>query len=483
MCGVVRVLEDLIFVVQPARNRRMGDDLCAIMECGGLPPLWPRRTGRTSPRPVFGGCGSWHNQSGGKPPHSKIAFRLADMFAVASIVATRRTCGGAKKKGISPISANIRVWRNGVGLCRRARGHVRLRAFGLVPFSSSDGTRATRNPTCSDRVGWVRDEDLRAAVPAAVVPAPAADLPRRGRELLDVAVHVVNPPGIGAIRTDLHRLLEVGSLRCPVVGPIPVKVRLRAAQLVAKRRGRRRSRAARVFPLRLGRQPVRPSRGQPARVPLQVRQLPAELRRIVVAHVVDRVPISLPLVQRVGTASSPSDPPIPTASPRISPSRSRASSRWGTSRASASGRCRRALRRRGCLPRRRQTIAGPRARRGSTPSGPSAWAAGGETPWAAGGKTAWAAGGKMAWGFGCPALIAAWRRSPRDSAGDSSRPNRICRIGGRRIANGANPRPLSRKRARGGRWFQRHFDCDRLATTHSDRVLIELEAVRAAVRR
>src|SRR5205085_12187568 len=76
-------------------------------------------------------------------------------------------------------------------------------------------------PHVFGRVGWVRDEDLRAAVPAAVVPTPAAVPPRRGRELPDVAVHVVNPPGIGAIRTDLHRLAEAGSLRCPVVGPIP----------------------------------------------------------------------------------------------------------------------------------------------------------------------------------------------------------------------------------------------------------------------
>jgi hypothetical protein len=29
----------------------------------------------------FGSCGSWRNQSGGKPPHSKIAFRPAAMFA------------------------------------------------------------------------------------------------------------------------------------------------------------------------------------------------------------------------------------------------------------------------------------------------------------------------------------------------------------------------------------------------------------------
>jgi hypothetical protein len=51
---------------------------------------WPRRTGWTSQRPVFGGGGSWREQSGGKPPHSKIAFRPARMFAAASIVATRR---------------------------------------------------------------------------------------------------------------------------------------------------------------------------------------------------------------------------------------------------------------------------------------------------------------------------------------------------------------------------------------------------------
>src|SRR6516165_7002992 len=54
-------------------------------------------------------------------------------------------------------------------------------------------------PHAFARGGGVRDEDLRAAVPAAVEPAPAADPPRRGRELLDVAMHVVNPPGVGAI--------------------------------------------------------------------------------------------------------------------------------------------------------------------------------------------------------------------------------------------------------------------------------------------
>jgi hypothetical protein len=35
--------------------------LCAVLECGGLPPLSPRRTGRTSQLPVLGGYGSWRS--------------------------------------------------------------------------------------------------------------------------------------------------------------------------------------------------------------------------------------------------------------------------------------------------------------------------------------------------------------------------------------------------------------------------------------
>jgi hypothetical protein len=44
------------------------------LECGGLPPLSPRQTGR-APQPSFSaGYGRWRDQSGGKPPHSKVAL-------------------------------------------------------------------------------------------------------------------------------------------------------------------------------------------------------------------------------------------------------------------------------------------------------------------------------------------------------------------------------------------------------------------------
>src|SRR5947209_10572429 len=101
--------------------------------------------------------------------------------------------------------------------------HLTALCYLLGPGAESVPHSSHAEPHVLVRGGWVRDEDLRAAVPAAVVPAPAAVPPGRGCELPDVAVHVVNPPGIGAIRTDLHRLREVGSLCCPVMGPIPVE--------------------------------------------------------------------------------------------------------------------------------------------------------------------------------------------------------------------------------------------------------------------
>ena len=74
----------------------MPDERCLQKEFGqpggqkegcGLPPLWSRQTGRTSRQPVFAGYGFWRGQSGGKPPHSKIARGPRQLAARA-----RRCC-------------------------------------------------------------------------------------------------------------------------------------------------------------------------------------------------------------------------------------------------------------------------------------------------------------------------------------------------------------------------------------------------------
>ena len=53
--------------------------LCAILECGGLPPLWPRRADPSLPSRLFSQATAiGEDESGGKPPHSKIAFRCVE---------------------------------------------------------------------------------------------------------------------------------------------------------------------------------------------------------------------------------------------------------------------------------------------------------------------------------------------------------------------------------------------------------------------
>src|SRR5262249_54329342 len=76
--------------------------------------------------------------------------------------------------------------------------------------------------------------------------------------LVDVAVHVVEAPGVGGVAADPGRAIERGAGRGAVVRLAP-EVRLGAAQAVAERGGGRGPGPAGVLPLRLGGQPERPA--------------------------------------------------------------------------------------------------------------------------------------------------------------------------------------------------------------------------------
>src|SRR5437667_5108186 len=72
-----------------------------------------------------------------------------------------------------------------------------------------------------------------------------------------VAVHVVQPPGIGGVTADFCGPIQ----RWPRLGSVvwlAFEIRLLAAEFVAERRGRLRACAACVFPLRLRGQPELP---------------------------------------------------------------------------------------------------------------------------------------------------------------------------------------------------------------------------------
>src|SRR5262245_22227495 len=99
-----------------------------------------------------------------------------------------------------------------------------------------------------------------------MVPVPAP--------LVGVAVHVAEPPGVGRVAADLGGSAQRRPRLAAVVRLAP-EVRLLAAELVAKRRGRRRPRPAGVFPLRLRRQPELPLLRQLARLLAEFGELPA----------------------------------------------------------------------------------------------------------------------------------------------------------------------------------------------------------------
>src|SRR5581483_10553974 len=134
-----------------------------------------------------------------------------------------------------------------------------------------------------------------------VVPVPAP--------LVDVAVHVVQAPGVGRVAADLRRPLQ----RRPRLGPVvrlALEVRLLAAELVAERRCRGGDGSAGVLPLGLRRQPGRPPCRQPARLAGQLGQLLTEPLGLGEVHLDDRVVV--PLAGRL-LAGELADPPPPLA--------------------------------------------------------------------------------------------------------------------------------------------------------------------------
>src|SRR5262249_13633538 len=119
-----------------------------------------------------------------------------------------------------------------------------------------------------------------AEVPARVAPRPAARTPElalvRSLRVLfrtaggvpvvqpvaaplpDVAVHVVQPPGVGSVGADGRRAAEIRALGRVAVGLVAEKVGVVGRQVLpaVKRQGNERTGAAGIFPLRLGRQTV-----------------------------------------------------------------------------------------------------------------------------------------------------------------------------------------------------------------------------------
>src|SRR5262249_57879235 len=75
----------------------------------------------------------------------------------------------------------------------------------------------------------------------------------------DVAVHVVQSPGVGLEGADLRGLAQVGALFRSAIGELAVEVRLSCRERLAGVVGRRGAGAAGVFPFCLGRQTVAPS--------------------------------------------------------------------------------------------------------------------------------------------------------------------------------------------------------------------------------
>jgi hypothetical protein len=117
-----------------------------ILECGGLPPLWPRQ----EPSPPKTGCRGVRpvrrDQSGGKPPHSIIA-RSDAMFAVAEY------------PGISPADVHAAMacrFGGWLGHSAAVPQQSALRSATLCP-SQPRGMRRSSEPS-RDRVTWLGTE-------------------------------------------------------------------------------------------------------------------------------------------------------------------------------------------------------------------------------------------------------------------------------------------------------------------------------------
>src|SRR5207302_6447823 len=115
--------------------------------------------------------------------------------------------------------------------------------------------------------------------------------------LEDVAVHVVQPPGVGGVAADFGGPTKRGPRFGPIVR-LPLEVRLFAAELIAKGSGRRRSGSAGIFPLRFGRQPDFPVLWEVARSAAEVGEFPAERLRFGKVDVADREVIPLGQLRR-----------------------------------------------------------------------------------------------------------------------------------------------------------------------------------------
>src|SRR4051812_15805587 len=104
-----------------------------------------------------------------------------------------------------------------------------------------------------------------------------------------VAVHVVQPPGVGGVTADRGRFAKIGPGGGAAEGLGAVEVRPRGVEPVAEGGGRGGAGAAGVLPLGLVRQPVLPPGFEPARLALVGGQLPTERLGVVVAGEVDRM--------------------------------------------------------------------------------------------------------------------------------------------------------------------------------------------------
>ena len=120
---------------------------------------------------------------------------------------------------------------------------------------------------------------VRTARQSRVVPIPAP--------LVDVAVHVVQPPGVGRVTADCCGPIE----RRPLLGSVvwlPLEVRLLTAQPVSELSGGRSSGPAGVFPLRFGGQPELPILREDAGLAAEFGEFMAECFRLSKVDIANR---------------------------------------------------------------------------------------------------------------------------------------------------------------------------------------------------
>src|SRR6266404_8921584 len=110
--------------------------------------------------------------------------------------------------------------------------------------------------------------------------------------LEDVAVHVVQAPVVGGVTANFCGPTERGTRLSSVIR-LPLEVRLRAAELVAKCSGGCCPRSARVFPLRFGGQPELPFLREDAGLTAKFSKFMAERLGFGEVDVSDREGVSL----------------------------------------------------------------------------------------------------------------------------------------------------------------------------------------------